>query len=297
MKLSSIMGNSQKLDGGAMFGNAPRALWSRWLEPDAWNRIDLACRALLVETRDKKILFETGIGAFMAPRLKERFGVQESHHVLLDSLKKLGLAHDEIDTVILSHLHFDHAGGLLSQYREGAEPELLFPNALFYVSEPAWERALHPHPRDRVSFVPHLNGLLKECGRLRFLEPEEVLRFHDLEVRFHPCDGHTPGMLVSDLAWPHGRLLFAADLIPGRPWVHLPITMGYDRFPEKLIDEKRALLTSVAREDAWLFYTHDSEVAATRVIFESKQRFRAGESLAALDRLSVNHPDWPAAVS
>ena len=81
VKLWSILGNSQKLDGGAMFGNAPRALWSRWIKPDEQNRVPLACRALLAtglgDGGDKRVLFETGIGAFFEPKLKERYGVVE----------------------------------------------------------------------------------------------------------------------------------------------------------------------------------------------------------------------------
>ena len=110
MKLDSVLGNSQRLDGGAMFGNAPKALWTRWAQPDEENRIPLACRALLIEDGDRKILLETGIGAFFEPRLRERFGVVEGDHVLLSSLSALGLTHQDIDVVVLSHLHFDHAG-------------------------------------------------------------------------------------------------------------------------------------------------------------------------------------------
>ncbi len=87
MKLWSLIGNSQKLDGGAMFGNAPRAMWERWIEPDEQNRIPLACRCLLVTGLDgRNVLFETGIGAFFEPALRERYGVVEDRHVLLDSL-------------------------------------------------------------------------------------------------------------------------------------------------------------------------------------------------------------------
>ena len=112
MKLWSLLGNSQKLDGGAMFGNVPRAMWEHWIEPDADNRIPLACRALLADGLDgRRVLFETGIGAFFEPKLRERFGVVESRHVLLDSLAEAGLTHEDIDVVVLSHLHFDHAGG------------------------------------------------------------------------------------------------------------------------------------------------------------------------------------------
>ena len=99
--LTSIMGNSQRLDGGAMFGNAPKALWTRWIDVDEENRIPLCCRALLVEEPSgKRVLVETGIGAFFEPKMRDRFGVVESEHVLLRSLRERGLGHEDIDVVI-----------------------------------------------------------------------------------------------------------------------------------------------------------------------------------------------------
>ena len=285
IRFSSVLGNSQKLDGGAMFGNAPKALWSRWVKTDERNRIDLACRALLVETENHKILLESGIGAYMEPKYRDRFGVQESEHILLASLDNLGLNHEDIDIVILSHLHFDHAGGLLSAYEDGKEPQLLFPHATYYVGQEAWQRAQNPHPRDRASFIPSLNEQLARSGRLKTINQTDVLHFDDLEVHFIISEGHTPGMLCSDLRWQGGRMVFAADMIPGRPWVHLPITMGYDRFPERLIDEKRSLLSDLAAQNAWLYFTHDSEVAAARVTHDpAKDRFGVGESLEQMER-------------
>jgi len=272
MKFSSILGNSQKLDGGSMFGNAPKALWTRWCQADELNRIDLACRAMLVETPYHKILFETGIGAYMEPKFKDRFGVQESDHVLLESLHGLGLSHEDIDAVVLSHLHFDHAGGLLSKYQEGVAPQLLFPNATYYAGDVAWERAMNPHPRDRASFIPELQELLQASGRLKLVKREDVLRFDQLILGFFLSEGHTPGMLCSDLRWDGNRVVFAADLIPGTPWVHLPITMGYDRFPERLIDEKRALLGSLVQDRGWLFFTHDHHVAVAKPSYNSEKK-------------------------
>jgi glyoxylase-like metal-dependent hydrolase (beta-lactamase superfamily II) len=132
VRLSSIEGNRQRLDGGAMFGNVPRNLWAQWLVPDQENRLEFACRCLLVEDLDgRTVLFEAGIGAFFSPKLKARYGVQEEEHVLLRSLAAHGVAHEDVDVVMLSHLHFDHAGGLLGAFEESKPPELLFPRARF----------------------------------------------------------------------------------------------------------------------------------------------------------------------
>ena len=164
-KLTSLLGNSQKLDGGAMFGNAPKALWTRWVACDELNRIPLACRCLLIEEASRTVLMETGIGSFFDPKMKDRFGVVESEHVLLEQLKAQGLSHEDIDVVVLSHMHFDHSGGLLSPWSEQEEPKLLFPNATFVVGEKAWERALKPHARDKASFIPSLNKQLEVLNR------------------------------------------------------------------------------------------------------------------------------------
>ncbi len=112
-----------------MFGNIPKKIWSRWMAPDELNRFPAGSRALLAITGNHKTLFETGFGAYMEPRLRERFGMEESGHILLKSLERAGVSHEEITEIILSHLHFDHAGGLLSAWKEGEEADLLFPNA------------------------------------------------------------------------------------------------------------------------------------------------------------------------
>src|SRR5687767_3480793 len=103
MKLTSIEGNWQNLDGGAMFGNAPKAMWSKWVKPDENNLIKLACRALLVQNEGKNILFVAGIGAFFEPELKKRYGIEPEEHVLLQNLGKHGLSETDIDAVVLSH--------------------------------------------------------------------------------------------------------------------------------------------------------------------------------------------------
>ncbi|GAB4196962.1 MAG: MBL fold metallo-hydrolase [Wenzhouxiangellaceae bacterium] len=286
MQLWSIMGNSQRLDGGSMFGNAPRALWERWLAVDEQHRVPLACRALLVrDLNGMNVLFETGIGQFFEPKLKERYGVLEDEHVLLQSLTAAGVPHDEIDVVVLSHLHFDHAGGLLAPWREGEPMALLFPRARFIVGERHWQRACQPHARDRASFIPELHQLLKDSGRLELVSGDHHPLFGD-RVRFHYSDGHTPGLMLSEIraSGPDGAsgLVFCADLIPGRPWVHLPITMGYDRFPEGLIDEKQTFLQDMLQRDVRLYFTHDPDCALAALQQDERGRYSAVEPVSEL---------------
>ena len=282
MKLWSIMGNSQRLDGGAMFGNAPKAVWQKWIAPDENNAIALACRCLLVEDlAGKTVLFETGIGAFFEPKLRERYGVVESGHVLLDSLQEAGFEHSDIDVVVLSHLHFDHAGGLLAAWQEGQPPKLLFPNATFVVGADHWQRAQDPHPRDRASFIAELPQLLIDSGRLEIVSGAYSKALGDA-VRFELSNGHTPGLMLAEIVAAGGGVVFCADLIPGRPWVHLPITMGYDRFPEMLIDEKKAFLEDKLARNVSLFFTHDSECAMATVQRDAKGRYSTSEEMHSL---------------
>jgi glyoxylase-like metal-dependent hydrolase (beta-lactamase superfamily II) len=275
MQVRSIEGNTQRLDGGAMFGNAPRAVWAKWCPPDEHNRIALACRSLLVREDDgRSILFEAGIGAFFAPPLRERYGVQEAEHVLLRSLADEGIAAGDVDVIVLSHLHFDHAGGLLEAWADDAPLSLAFPGAHYVVSRDAWERARAPHPRDRASFIPELPALLESTSRLEIVEGEHSRKLGP-DYAFTHSHGHTPGLMLTRIDGPAGPVTFMGDLVPGVPWVHLPITMGYDRYPERLIDEKRELLTRIEAEDGWMFFTHDAEVAAAKVAHDDKGRFRA----------------------
>lgn len=272
MQLYSVPSNAYKLDGGAMFGNAAKTVWERWLPADDRNRLSLATRPLLVLTQKETILFETGIGAYMEPKYRDRYGVDEPDHMLLKSLAEKGISQRDVTRIFISHLHFDHAGGLLSAWQAGKEPELLFPNAKYYVGEEAWERANHPHPRDRASFIPQLHKQLEQSQRLVLIKRDDVFHFDEFDLNFYHSDGHTPGLLCADLRYGTGRMVYASDLIPGRFWVHLPISMGYDRFPELLIDEKKALLDSMANKNAWLFYVHDPVFSVSKVHFDDEQK-------------------------
>ncbi len=273
MKYFSIEGNKQHLDGGALFGNAPKTMWSQWINPDEDNRLALATRALLVQTDDdRNVLFEVGIGAFFDPKLKMRYGVEPEEHVLIKNLEAVGVSEIDIDAVVLSHLHFDHAGGLLPEYGLDEPPQLHFPNANYYVSEAHWNYAKNPHPRERASFIPLLHELLESSDRLVLVDQPQ---HPDLNfgVTFRFSDGHTQGLMISQIATEKGPLVFTSDLIPGNAWVHLPITMGYDRFAELKVDEKKELYESLADKQARFFFTHDPHHPCVELKQEERGKF------------------------
>lgn len=269
-----------------MFGNAPKAMWESWIRPDELNRIPLACRCLVVRDNNRIILFEAGIGAFFEPALRTRYGIVEDRHVLLESLAAQGIQPKHVDVIVLSHLHFDHAGGVLTAHEPGIPPRLVFPNATYVVGAEAWQRAVSPHARDRASFIPNLTELLAGTGRLELAASDRAAALGDGYV-FHRSSGHTPGLLLTEIEMPGGPVLFAADLIPGRAWVHLPITMGYDRFPELLVDEKATLLGDLEKRGGRLFFTHDPEVALSKIKKDEKGKFSAVDDQRELRELAA----------
>lgn len=282
VRIFDLKGNAQRLDGGAMFGNVPRALWSRWHLPDDQGRVLVACRAMLVDEGDRKLLFDAGVGAFFEPALRARYGVESPRHELLVALEALGLDDASIDVVVLSHLHFDHAGGLLKAHREGAAPELLFPRARFLVTRDAFERARAPHSRDRASFIPALPALLEASGRLELIGAEAATARLGERYRLRQTEGHTPGMLHATVLGEREQLFFGADLVPGMAWVHLPVTMGYDRCAERLVDEKAAVYEALTDRTSWLFFTHDPEVCVARLTRGEGGRWCGSDARATL---------------
>jgi glyoxylase-like metal-dependent hydrolase (beta-lactamase superfamily II) len=266
VKITSLEGNRHALDGGSMFGHVPKALWSRWIKSDENNRAELASRALLIEDdKGDLYLFDGTIGTSLPPKERERYCVVGEENQLLLSLASNGVKPKDIRGIVLSHLHFDHVGGVLNRDEKGLS--LLFPHATHYISVSHFERAKAPKPRDRASFISDLPPLLESSGKLKLLQKDDRLPFPS---ELFLSEGHTLGLLIVMLYAP-GLIALPTDLIPGVPWINLPVNTGFDRFPEQSVIEKEALLKRVVKEDGLLFLTHDPLQAFIGISFENSR--------------------------
>ena len=290
MECFSIEGNRQWLDGGAMFGNAPKSLWNRWVKCDRQNRISLACRGLVVRSENLILLFESGIGFYMEPKLSSRYGVEGDSPLLLKNLAKKGIGEEDINYVILSHLHFDHAGGLVPEWPEIDKADWAphFPYATYLVGKTQYDRSLSPHPRDYASYIPGLAEKLKESGRLVLLDSCKP-DMEDLKgwLSFFYTNGHTPGMMHALIRGKRETIFFCSDMVPGTPWINLPIVMGYDRYPEQTVNEKKIIMERAVAEGWLFFYTHDPNIVASRIKLNNKGKYEASEPIAMMERYRI----------
>jgi glyoxylase-like metal-dependent hydrolase (beta-lactamase superfamily II) len=263
------------LDGGSMFGSVPKPLWSRSNPPDERNRIRLAMRCLLAEGHGRRILVDDGIGAKFSAKLMDIYRVELGEHTLERALEACGLGVDDVTDVVLTHLHFDHAGGSTACHGERLVPRL--PRARYYVQRRNWDNARRPNPRERASYSPENFEPLMEAGVLTLWEGARQ-PWPGFEL--FTADGHTRGQQLVRLAGPEGVLYFVADLIPTAAHVRIPYVMGYDIAAIETMEEKRMLLERASAERAWICLEHDPEVALARPVADGED-FAWAETVAA----------------
>jgi len=263
------------LDGGSMFGSVPKPLWNRTNPADERNRIRLAMRCVLLEGHGRRVLVDVGLGDKFDAKLREIYRVEDEPR-LEASLAAAGCAPEAVTDVVLTHLHFDHAGGATAGAGGRLVPRL--PNARWYVQRRNWENAHAPNPRERASYMPENFDPLHEAG---------VLEFWDGPVRPWPgvemitAEGHTRGQQLVRVEGGGNAAYFVADLIPTASHVRIPFVMGYDIAAIETMAEKRDLLTRAASEGAWIVLEHDPETAVARPVAE-------GDDFAWAERLGAS---------
>lgn len=253
MKLSIFNISNFRVDGGAMFGVVPKALWSKVYPSDSDNLIVLTLRSLIVETGGHVILVDTGWGDKQDEKFF-RYVYLHDGEGLIAGLAARGYRPEDVTDVVLTHLHADHCGGGIIRSRSGESYQLTFPQAVYHVSRTQWEWASKNNLREEDSFLEENILPISQSGHLNLVDEEGEL-FPGFSVRF--CYGHTPGLMIPVIRYMNKTLVYTGDLIP--TVAHLPLiwNMSYDIESLKTIDEKKQLLEEALRNDYILIFQHD----------------------------------------
>ena len=253
MKLHSIETGFLKLDGGAMFGVVPKSIWNKLNPADENNMCNWAMRCLLVETGDRLILIDNGLGEKQDEKFFSHYYLN-GDDALHKSLAKAGFSAVDITDVFLTHLHFDHCGGSVKWNADKTGYELAFPNATYWSNEKHWNMATQPNAREKASFLKENILPIKESGRLKFLKDGEELvpGFKSFFVY-----GHTEAMMLPLIQWNGKTLVYCADLIPSAGHIPVPYVMAYDMNPLITLEEKSKFLKEAVNGNYILFFEHD----------------------------------------
>jgi glyoxylase-like metal-dependent hydrolase (beta-lactamase superfamily II) len=252
MKIHVIEPGTFKLDGGATFGVIPKTLWSKVYPADENNLCTFSLRLILIETDNRKILLDTGIGNKQSEDFYKYY-FRKGHHSIEKALLEKGFHADEITDVILTHLHFDHVGGAVKISKSG---KLLptFINATYYVSKDQWEWATHPNVREKASYLNDNIIPLKEHGVIRMIQSEMEFAPGVFLKLFY---GHTAGLIVPIINYQNKILVYTNDLVALSPQVPSSWVCGYDTQPLISMKERTAFFNEAAEHNYILVFQHD----------------------------------------
>jgi glyoxylase-like metal-dependent hydrolase (beta-lactamase superfamily II) len=280
LRVHALQAGGQKLDGGAMFGVVPRPLWERRIAPDHKHRIQLGMRCLLIEHESGLVLIDNGAGNKENEKFHDIYGVENSGAgasapgaegrgaptQLEDALRQLGMTPRDVDIMIDTHLHFDHAGGNTTLRDDGTIVPT-FPNARYVVQRGEYEFATHTNERTAASYFPHNFVPVHAAGLFDFADGEtEIVA----GVRVIPTPGHVPfhqGVLVQNGG---ESAFYVADLVPTTAHLPLPWIMGYDVEPLVTLETKRRILKRAVDEHWLLVFEHDAATAWSRIVHDGK---------------------------
>lgn len=259
VRLHALDAGRIRLDGGAMFGIVPKPLWERKIPADERNRIPLSLRCLLIETPAARILVETGVGTKEDAKFRDIYGVDNAPSSgpwpdrLHEALAQIGLTAEDIDIVINTHLHFDHAGGNTVPTAEG-DVRVAFPRARYVVQRGEWEWAHRTNERTRASYLPANFEPVAATGQLELVDGEREIA---PGVVLWPTPGHTPHHQSVLVRAGERIACFVGDLVPTAAHLPLPWIMAYDTEPLRTLETKRSVLARAAAERWLLVFPHD----------------------------------------
>ncbi|MBN2821276.1 MAG: MBL fold metallo-hydrolase [Bacteroidales bacterium] len=252
MIIHKIIPGTFKLDGGATFGVVPKTLWSKAYPADENNLCIFALRLLLIETGDRKILIDTGIGNKQTEDFYKHY-FREGHHSIEKALEEKGFSADSITDVLLTHLHFDHVGGAV-KIDESGNSIPTFQNARYHVSRKQWEWAMEPNQREKASYLKENLLPLENSGLIDFIEYEGEY-FSGISIRFF--SGHTDGLIVPFIHYQDKTLVYTNDLLALSAHIPASWVCGFDTRPLISFEERNGLLQEAFRNNYYLVFQHD----------------------------------------
>ena len=254
-EIFSIVENSFKIDGGAMFGVVPKIIWERLAPPDEKNRVKLDLNLLLVISENENILIDAGMGDVLSERQKKIYGIEKPSD-LEKKLSKLNLTPGDIDLVILTHLHADHAGGVVG-LDESGKKTCRFPNARHVVQIKEWNDAMSPDERTSATYFTENLKLLEKSNLLELVDGEDEIA---KEIKVINTGGHTPGHQAVLIEDGENRILCPGDIIPSASHLKIPYVASVDLFPQQTMAQKRKFL-DLCINDGWLLaFDHDLNI-------------------------------------
>lgn len=269
-----------KLDGGAMFGVVPKTLWNRRIDADNKNRIPMAMRCLLVESKNtgNVYLVDNGIGTKFNDKMNDIYQTDTEEIDLISSLDYHGFTPDDVTDVIFTHLHFDHCGGT-TFYDDSNTLKHTFKNARYHITEKHLQTAAEPNAREAASFLADNIQPIANSDRLNIVQEHQ--RYEE-GLTAVPVNGHTLGQQLPKIEAEDKTVVFAADLIPTQHHVPLPWVMGYDMRPVDTLTEKETFLNEAVSNNWHLFLEHDAQTEVIQVAVE-KGKYKVTRSLALGD--------------
>jgi len=265
MQLHSIETGNFKLDGGAMFGVVPKSIWHKLNPADENNMCTWAMRCMLIETGNKLILIDTGIGNKQAEKFFSYYYLH-GNDTLEKSINSKGFHLDDITDVILTHLHFDHCGGAVYRDADGVLKPT-FKNATYWSHENHWNWAIEPNEREKASFLKENILPIQQSGQLKFIQKDTII---SNEIDFYISNGHTESMLIPIIQYKEQSIAYMADLIPSAAHIPIPYVMGYDIRPLYTMKEKKDFLKQAIDKNYLLFFEHDPTIACVSLMETEK---------------------------
>jgi glyoxylase-like metal-dependent hydrolase (beta-lactamase superfamily II) len=256
-ELSIISDGTYYLDGGAFFGVVPKVLWERRVQADEKNRITSGLNSLLIRTGDKNVLIETGIGNKLNEKQTKIHG---NNPQLLNNLHNAGLAPEDIDIVINSHLHFDHCGW--NTIRRNNEIAPTFPKAKYYAQAGEYEHSLLQLDRDKVSYLDENYGPLIRSGQMTLLRGDSEI-LPGIRTRIYP--GHTANMQAILIESQGQTACYTGDLVPTTFHLDPTWVMAFDLDPLATIENRKRLYNEALPNNWLLIFTHDPKTPVAHI--------------------------------